>query len=311
MKVIMSIERFLIHGPLLHDLTDFLYFDKVVYPTTLAYVCPAGMPRNYQGHRLRGTIPADVQDRLRNAGLIEPPGGLLPEIDFDKATKEEMAHVIKEMELLRDVSVRYLDLPRNQHKHTNAIQQFLIEIDSSTRHLAELALRKDKRIVAKYYANDAEKVLRSGKHSVLSVIFSNLPSIDPESVPIDDLIDFLSDDETKKKRRRLFDWQNGIENAIDKGDLKIEHVHDRIATLIDDYTTWIDASDLSSGISIAEFLLNLSDALIQGLTVVGIPKAVKTILNLGTRKVELQKAELEARGREVAYIVHCQRKFTY
>ena len=51
------------------------------------------------------------------------------------------------------------------------------------------------------------------------------------------------------------------------------------------------------------------EALIDGLTLVGIPKAVKTVLNIKKNKVDLTKEELSAPGREVAFISHCQRKF--
>lgn len=307
---IISHERFLVHGQQLHDLTDFLYFDKVVYPTTLAYVRPAGMPNSFAGYKLYEEIDRDAQDQLRLAGLISSPGSLLPEVDFLNSSQEEIDNWREEMMRMNENALRILDLPQDRNKHQESYDNFIKEIDLSTRYLANLASMRGNKTVAKYYAQDVDAIFKPGKHSVLSVVFSQLPTLELERVGINDIIDFLSDEETKKKRRRLFDWQNGIENKIEKGDIKLNQVPDRIATLLDDYTTWINASGLSSKISVGEVLLTLGESLIEGLTLVGIPKAVKNILQLGKKKVELQKAELEAPGRELAFIAHCKRHFS-
>lgn len=305
----MSPERVLIHGPQLNDLTDFLYFDKVVYPTTLAYVRPTGLPPGYVGYPLPEAITLDVQDQLREAGLIKSPGSLIPQIDILNASTEESARWGEAMRQMADIATRVCDLPHDTREHAQAIAQFLSDIDRSTRYLAELASCQGGRTVAKYYAQDVDKVLRPGSNSVLSIIFSQFPAIDPARVKIKDFIEFLSDEETKMKRRRLFDWQNTLETAIEKGDLKTRDVPDRIAALLDDYTTWIKASGLSSKIGVGEILLTLGEAFIEGLTIVGIPKAIKTILELGKKKIELTKEELTAPGREIAFIAHCKRNF--
>lgn len=210
---------------------------------------------------------------------------------------------------MNDTALRVLDLPHDPREHIHATEQFLMEIDQSTRYLAGLAVGRRKRTVTKLYIESADSVLQPGSASVLSIVFSQLPTIDSTHVDIKALIEFLSDEETKRKRRRLFDWQNGIETAVEKGDLKLEHVPDRVATLLDDYTTWVKGSGLSAKLGAGEFLLTLSEAIIEGLTVVGIPKAIKTLLEFGNRKLDLAKEELQAPGRELAYIAHCKREF--
>lgn len=301
-------ERFLVHGPRLNELTDFLYFDKVVYPTTLAYVRPFGMPSGSVGYKLSEGIGDDVQERLRVAGLLCSPGSLLPPIDFLTASSSEIALWREEMMKMNDTALRILDLPHDPGEHRHATERFLTEIDGSTRYLAGLATGRGKRTVTKLYSESAASVLRPGNTSVLSVVFSQLPSIDPARVSIKTLIDFLSDEDTKIKRRRLFDWQNGIETAVEKGEIKIEHVPDRLATLLDDYTVWIKSSGLSEKVEAGEFLLTLGEAFIEGLTIVGLPKAIKALIGLGKRKIDLGKEELHAPGREIAYIAHCKRE---
>lgn len=313
-------ERILVHGPRLDDLTDFLYFDKIVYPTTMAMIRPQGMPPGYAGYPVKESLSEETQERLRKADLILPPGMLFLEPSMDqlvsallqgadgltKWMEQSSADVAKEVS---ETAFATLHLPTDRAEHGAAIRSWLEEIDSKTRRLADFALRRGKRTVAKYYADDVSSTLRPGRHAVLSVVFAQFPKIDATRVDLGDLIGFLSDEETKKKRRRLFDWQNGIETAVEKGDMRIQDVPDRIATLLDDYTTWIKASGLASKMSIAETLLSLGEAIIEGLTVVGIPKAIKTILELGKKQVDLRKEELEAPGREVAYIAHAHRSF--
>ena len=170
-------------------------------------------------------------------------------------------------------------------------------------------LAKGINAIPKYSSKQFSNTFRKGNSQLLNTIFSQLPTLDPDNLNIDELIDFLKDEETQVKRRRMFSWQNDIEAKIEKGDIKIEYVPDMIAERLDTYIDHIKLSELKFKYGVFENLLMLSANIIAGLTLVGLPKAVKNLIQFKKRELELQEAEIKAPGRELAYIVHTHRQF--
>ena len=70
----MSAERVLLHGPCLQDLADFLWFDRVVYPTTLARIRPDTLGPGYVGYLPEEPVPEELQKQLAAVGAISSPG---------------------------------------------------------------------------------------------------------------------------------------------------------------------------------------------------------------------------------------------
>lgn len=155
-------------------------------------------------------------------------------------------------------------------------------------------------IIKQIEAGHGSKKLNSGNSEVLSILFDFLPSLDMDNLNYDYLIDFLQDEESQKKKRRLFSWQNEMEKSIEKGNLNIEHLADLIATNIDDYRAWMEKSQLKLRYEKREVFYYLASSF---LTVIKLPNAFEKYFEFKKRRIDLIDDE-KAPGRELAYIVH-------
>lgn len=166
------------------------------------------------------------------------------------------------------------------------------------------------RVTSKYSAfSDFVREYKHGKNEVVGIVFSNLPKLDNEFIDVDQLFDFIHDPHTQMLKKRLFSWQNDIETQVENGSLKIQHIPDLISTRLDDYTEWIKKSELKFKYGIYESILQVAAHVVKGLTIIGLPDAVKGLLEFKRREIDLELAEMQAPGRELAYIFHANRKF--
>ena len=157
-------------------------------------------------------------------------------------------------------------------------------------------------VTPKYISPDFTKASTEIDSDVTSIIFSHLPTIESESLDLENFIGFITDDETQRKRRRLFSWQNNIEMKIQKGEMTKEHVFDLIATNLDDYTSWTKKSGLKLKYEKREFVYY---SLASLLTVVNLPKAIQRLFQIKKSSLDLKDDE-KAPGRELAYISHAE-----
>jgi hypothetical protein len=309
-------ERLLIHGPCLQDLTDLLYFDKIVYPTTTAITRPRNLPPGYAGYPVEEPLPQAVRDKLVKAGLIVSPGEvLLVPVAGDIAaqllqgaeafTQWMQQSAIDMGKALGEIAFSFLDTPANRSE----VIAWLRDIDAKTKKLTDLAVKRGQRAVAKYYLDDVTKTLKPGWSLVLSITFLRFPSIQVGHAGIDDLIAFLSHAETREKRQALFDWPLQVEAAVNKGQLSIEEIPYRIAQLLDDYSSWIRQSGLASRFGVGEFLFTFGASFIERLTKIEIDENMSQILALGPRGLSLTDADIANSGRELAYLSHSRRGY--
>lgn len=149
----------------------------------------------------------------------------------------------------------------------------------------------------------------AGTSAVTGIVYNQLPVLEYEKVNIQDLIDFVKDDYTQKLKRRLVVWQNNIETQIETGSIKISHLPDLIATRLDDYAEWIKKSELIFKYGIFESIMVVASHIVKGLTLVGLPDAIKGLIEFKKRELDLKSSELQAPGRELAYIFHANREF--
>src|SRR5688572_8760717 len=172
---IMSSDRILIHGPWLRDFTDFLCFDKIVYPVTKTYLRPSNSPPGIVGYPHAEPIPEPVLQRLTEAGLVISPKELVPLIpegeDFvaqllkgpDAMTtsmQETGANLFK-------ISFSCFQMPASKADEL----KWLIELDSYTALLADMARRRGRSVIPKYYLENVIHTLKPGWSMVLSLAF--------------------------------------------------------------------------------------------------------------------------------------------
>jgi hypothetical protein len=312
----MSGERILVHGPCLRDLTDFLYFDRVVYPATMAYVRPRTLDPGYVGYPLREPLPDEVRARLSETGLITSAGGMVTvpaASDLVSRLAQGAETFLASMQQraiaagaeLAKIAFSSLDTPATDAD----VVRWMRELDANAKALADLVVKHGHRAVAKLHAEDVTWTLRPGWTPVLCLTFHRLPRLQPGPTTLDAMIAFLGDTETRRLRRQLFDWHEGVPSAVAGGDLRLDDIPARIASLLAEYRTWIMASGLSSGTMTAEFLLAFDESFVQGVSALRLPEAQQGEFQLGRRGVSLVGQDLASAGREIAYVSHAKKHF--
>lgn len=106
---------------------------------------------------------------------------------------------------------------------------------ANAKELADLAVRRGKRAVAKFYIEVVTKALKPGWISVLSRKFPRFPSLESGRSGVDEILAFLTDAETKRKRTRLFNWHDGIEAAVRNGEFQFDGLWEGLAAPFEEY----------------------------------------------------------------------------
>lgn len=152
---------------------------------------------------------------------------------------------------------------------------------------------------------DFNKEYSPGKSPCLSIITNNFPKIQLKKIDFKEFIAFLKDEKTIKLKSRIYNWANKIERE----NLKASEIQDLIATNIDDYKTWIVASKFKYDLSSFESIFILAADFLENLLKLKLSTAVKNLIEFKKRKLKLELDELNAPGRELAYICHVNKIF--
>lgn len=263
--------------------TELLYYDKVVFPGN------SGVLNGF----------AHIGDRLLRTTLLEPlrDSGLyvsFEDVVRDCSPRETTA--AHDQELLQWNNLNSLGVRTQEQVATRYVAA----------NLRGLGLR-----VTPGYDSDAAFLdeFSQGRVSAAAIVMKRLPVLDYQNVDVDELIAFVQDEKTQILRRRLRVWENDLAKRIDNGDVRIEDLPDMMASTLDDYEQWLSKTKLRYRFSTLEMVVMIAAHIIQGLTLIALPNAVKGMLEFGKRELELELEELRAPGRELAYISHSSEKF--
>ena len=125
-------ERILVHGPYLKDLTDLLYFDKIVYPTTTAVRQLLNfLPEPVRLLQLDEPLPERVRSKLASENFIVPAGVFVLSPSDDEG-----------FEILAEVALAVLDEPVTADKEAAWLQ----DIDAKTKIFADFAVKQGVRV---------------------------------------------------------------------------------------------------------------------------------------------------------------------
>ncbi len=299
-------ERILVHGPCLRDLTDFLYFDKIAYPVLIALVRPPGLAPGYVGYKAQELLPQGIHDKLMNRGLMIKPAEVLlvPQPSdlleqFKKGADAMMDWAQKAGENLGTAlfEICTLEGPLNDPNITAWLQ----DIDEKTKRLSDLMGERNKHAVAKYYEEDVTRVLTPGWDNILS-LFLPLPCLS-QRPPIETIIDFLTDEQTIKKRAQLFNWHKEIDTEAENKASLVDEITDILVPRLKTYLQWLRASGLVSGVREAEFLIHLGNSLDKCEIT-----SQNELFRIAKRGLSLSPQD-QAPGRELAYITYAKRNW--
>jgi hypothetical protein len=307
-------KRFMIwqnpFDPVWH-LTDLLYFDQIIAaPGVMQNTIPVlldswGVPPK---------LPR-LLDELEESELIIrlTVEGDTPVRDFDADSSNYVQWIANEFEReLPDRARKFASAGLTGSVRLNSVEGLEAYDKVATqvaareyRNITNRCARAGFNIALKYDRPESfSNAFPPGRDEALSIIFNALPALDANNYSTE-LVDFLKDEETRAKRRRLFSWLNDIQPNLQAGDLNPTHVSELICTRLDDYDRWLKKNHLKLREVRREFVVF---SLLSALSVVGLPAAVAKYFEFRRLKLDLMDDE-KAPGREFAYIAAAKERF--
>ena len=144
----------------------------------------------------------------------------------------------------------------------------------------------------------------STKDSILRLVLHELPMPD-DTTPWEAIADWRSDAEARRQYRRLRNWISGMaRSAWSEAD-----VYDTLATLLDDYTTYVLIHHKHLRRGRLEVISTITAGLLEDLAHMRPSSAMERLFALSRDELTLLETELNAPGREIAYIASARERF--
>lgn len=139
---------------------------------------------------------------------------------------------------------------------------------------------------------------------VMNVTLTRVPVPDAET-PLEKIIDFKSDPDTRDKFRRLRLWVSQIARE-NYSPIEIE---DRIETALHDYELHLRHAKVQFGYGTLQTIVVTAAEVLEHLAKLEFSKAARELFSIGEKRLELMSAELTAPGRELAYVAKAREQF--
>lgn len=137
----------------------------------------------------------------------------------------------------------------------------------------------------------------SKRQNVLSVIINNFPEPDPD-LPLEDIVAFKLDEETKQKYRRLWTWVRTVsEKPLDSFDIAEEIEH-----LLTDYSYHLNRLSKRKNYSRFQILATAAGDVLENVVKMKFGAAIKTAFELRNTTINAADEELKLPGSELAYL---------
>jgi hypothetical protein len=146
--------------------------------------------------------------------------------------------------------------------------------------------------------------LAERKQRVIRLVLNELPLPDA-ATPWRAIAEWRSDDDARRKYRRLRTWIS----SMTRSDLPEGDIADGLATLLDDYVEYMSLQHKRLTRSRAEVILTAAAGIVEDLARVRLSAVVQRMFGMLKEETALLTAELEAPGREIAYVAVTKKRF--
>jgi hypothetical protein len=153
-------------------------------------------------------------------------------------------------------------------------------------------------------ADYAQELSNSTKRDVVQVVISNLPL--PDTVtPWEQIIDFRNDSDNKKNLLTLRRWIR----KISVEEIRTAEVQEELEWLINEFESHMKLHKMKANTETLEVMVKAPFEIIENLINLKFSKIPEPLFALKKRQINLMEAELNAPGREMAYIIKSRDTF--
>jgi hypothetical protein len=140
---------------------------------------------------------------------------------------------------------------------------------------------------------------------VIEVVLNQFPYPTADT-PWEQIIDWRSDNDAQIKFRRLKHFVNTVSQ---RNDLNLKHLEDEILTLIDDYEQHMKIHKIKNNVGVFHGFVTTIPEILEDMIKLKFKDLSEIPFKLYERKVLKLEADMNAPGRELAYIVETKRNF--
>lgn len=144
-----------------------------------------------------------------------------------------------------------------------------------------------------------------GKDEIVNLIFEQLPEPDYDTVGWEQIIDYRSDPETKKFLIFIRNWATNVS----KGTLTSGEIIEQMQYSCAKYEEHINLHKIKLNYGSLETLMMIPAEMIEGVLRLKPTKIVKAIFKFKRQKVQLLEKEINAPGRDLAYVLKSKEYF--
>ena len=141
------------------------------------------------------------------------------------------------------------------------------------------------------------------KSNVVQIVIHSLP-IPDESTSWEQILEFRSDPDSASKFAHLRNWMNDVS----RNDLSPNEIKDKLELLLDDYNKHMKNHGVKTRSGSLVAVLKVAAGLASGGLLAKL-SIVEALYSLKRMKTELLEGELNAPGREVAYLIKANEAF--
>lgn len=140
---------------------------------------------------------------------------------------------------------------------------------------------------------------------IVEVLLKQFPVL-PEGTPWEDVIEWRNDKDAMIKLRRLKHWINTIS---ERNAININHLEDEVLCLLDEYEQYMDIKKKKYTYTPIRALLTTAGGMLENVAKLRLEDLADLPFQISERKALIAESELDAPGRELAYIVATKERF--
>jgi hypothetical protein len=143
------------------------------------------------------------------------------------------------------------------------------------------------------------------KNDVAEIVINKLP-IPSETTPWEAILDYRNDPDTQKNLRALRRWVRKLSSE----NISPVEISDELETLIDEYQNHMKLHKMKANTETLEVILKIPFEILENLLKIKFSKIPEPFFAIKKRQISLMEAEMNAPGREIAYILKTNEKFS-
>lgn len=141
------------------------------------------------------------------------------------------------------------------------------------------------------------------------LILQSLPVPD-ETIPWEEILDFRRDEQTRAQLGRLGRWIRSAIRRLDTEKVTLDELQDELAESIDSYSEHMRINKIKYSTSTIETIVTTGAKIAESIVKFKFSALAKNLFRIRHQQIALMEAELNAPGRELAYIVTANERFT-